>query len=265
MKNTITLILLFFLFSYGLIAQQVPIEKKLYSNLLTYHETSPNPTESSISGNLTELPNWQKPKPFQLSKEEKKAGFEILFDGSNLNKWTGNTTDYVIEKGDMVIYPDNGGEGNIYTKDEYGDFEFRFEFLLTPGANNGLGIRAPLEGDAAYTGIELQILDNTADMYKDLKPYQYHGSAYGILPAKKGYLKPVGEWNYQEVVVKGNKIKVTLNGEVILDGDITDAKENGTHDEHEHPGLQRTTGHIGFLGHGSIVRFRNIRVNDFSK
>ncbi|MCC7526767.1 MAG: DUF1080 domain-containing protein [Chitinophagaceae bacterium] len=204
-------------------------------------------------------------EPFQLSEEEKKEGFKILFDGTNMYNWTGATDSYVLEDGDMVIRPHKGGGGNLFTKDEYSDFNFRFEFMLTPGANNGLGIRAPLEGDAAYQGMELQILDNEADIYKNLHEYQYHGSVYGVIPAKRGFLKPAGEWNYEEVIVKGSKIKVILNGTVILDGDITEARGKGTLDKKDHPGLKRTSGHIGFLGHGSIVRFRNIRIKDLSK
>jgi hypothetical protein len=201
-------------------------------------------------------------KPFTLSKKEKREGFKILFDGTSLDQWTGNKTDYIIENGDIVIYPNRGGKGNLYTKDEFGNFIFRFEFQLTPNANNGLGVRAPLDGDAAYSGMELQILDNEAEMYKALKPYQYHGSVYGVLPAKRGFLKPTGEWNQQEVVMKGTKVKVILNGTVILDGDLAEARKNGTHDGHQHPGLQRDKGHFGFLGHGSVVRFRNIRVKE---
>ncbi len=211
---------------------------------------------------IREIP---RPQPFVLPAEEQKDGFKVLFDGTDMNNWTGNTQDYVVEEGSMVIYPQKADRGNLYTKDEYGDFIFRFEFQLTPGANNGLGIRAPLEGDAAYVGMELQILDNEADIYKDLKPYQYHGSVYGVIPAKRGYLKPVGEWNYEEVVVKGSKVKVILNGTVITDGDIAEASQNGTMDHQEHPGLKRTSGHIGFLGHGSVVKFRNIRVKDLGK
>lgn len=195
-----------------------------------------------------------------LSEEEKKQGFSMLFNGSNMDQWRGNTAGYLLEEGSIVVHPEFGGGGNLYTKDMYADFEYRFEFQLTPGANNGVGIRTPLEGDAAYVGMELQILDNEADIYKNLQPYQYHGSVYGVIPAKRGYLKPTGEWNREEVVVKGSKVKVVLNGEVILDGDIQEAAKNGTMDHKEHPGLSRTTGHIGFLGHGDVVRFRNIRV-----
>ena len=150
-------------------------------------------------------------------------------------------------------------------KKEYQDFAYRFDFQLTPGANNGIGIRAPLEGDAAYVGMEIQVLDNEADIYRNLHVYQYHGSVYGVIPAKRGYLKPVGEWNQEEIVAVGHHIKVTLNGTVILDGDISDAIKNGTLDGKEHPGLQNVKGHLGFLGHGDVVRFRHMRVKDMSE
>jgi HEAT repeat protein len=213
---------------------------------------------------IKELP---RVKPFELSEQEVKEGYKVLFDGTNMHNWTGNTTDYVIENGNLAIRPKpgKGSGGNLFTKEEYSDFIYRFEFKLTPGANNGLGIRAPLTGDAAYEGMELQILDNEAPVYKNLKPYQYHGSIYGVSAAKRGFLKPTGEWNYEEVIVKGSKIKVVLNGEVIVDADIKDARKNGAIDGNPHPGLLRDAGHIGFLGHGSPVEFRNIRIKDLSK
>ena len=138
-------------------------------------------------------------KDYNLTPEEKSEGFVALFNGRNLDNWTGNKESYVVEDGMIVIKPENGSGGNLYTEKEYADFIFRFEFQLTPAANNGLGIRAPLEGDAAYAGMELQILDDTAPVYATLQPYQYHGSVYGVIPAKRGFLKPVGEWNYEEV------------------------------------------------------------------
>ena len=204
-------------------------------------------------------------KDYDLTPEEKAEGFVALFNGRNLDNWTGNKQSYAAEDGMIVIKPENGSGGNLYTEKEYADFIFRFEFLLTPAANNGLGIRAPLEGDAAYVGMELQILDNTADVYANLQPYQYHGSVYGVIPARREYLKPVGEWNYEEVVAMGTRIRITLNGTVIVDGDIAGPRDNGTMDHNEHPGLKNKTGHIGFLGHGSVVKFRNIRIKDLSE
>ena len=198
-----------------------------------------------------------------LTDEEKAEGFVSLFNGSDLDNWIGNKTAYVADNGVIHVLPKAGGSGgNLYTAKEYSNFIFRFEFQLTPGANNGLGIHAPLEGDAAYVGKELQILDNTASIYAKLQPYQFHGSVYGILPAKVGFLKPVGEWNYQEVIVKGDDIKIVLNGEVILDGNLKEATKNGTPDKREHPGLNRYKGHIGFLGHGSELKFRYIRIKE---
>lgn len=190
-------------------------------------------------------------------------GFTSLFNGENLDGWVGNKQMYKVENGNIVVDPDGGGHGgNLYTAEEYDNFNFRFEFQLTPGANNGLGIHAPLEGDAAYAGIELQILDNTAEKWANLEPYQYHGSVYGVVPAERGFLKPVGEWNQQEVIVEGPKIKVILNGTVIVETNVLKASENGTMDHKEHPGLSNEKGHIGFLGHGDIVRFRNIRIKE---
>lgn len=191
------------------------------------------------------------------------AGFESLFNGKNLDAWVGNKLSYTVDEGTILVDPEGGkGGGNLYTEKEYSNFILRFEFQLTPGANNGLGIHAPLEGDAAYVGKELQILDNTAEKYANLQPYQYHGSVYGIIPAKRGFQKPVGEWNMQEVQVQGPDIKVILNGTAIVDGNLDEATKYGTMDKKEHPGLKRNTGHIGFLGHGDVLRFRNIRIKE---
>ena len=208
---------------------------------------------------IKEIP---RPEPFNLSADEEKEGYQILFDGTNLDEWTGNKRDYAVEGGHIVLYPSEGSGGNLYTEEEYDNFIFRFEFMLTPGANNGLGIRTPMEGDAAYQGMELQILDNDAPVYENLEIYQYHGSVYGVIPAKRGFLKPNGEWNYQEVVADGDNIRVILNGTTILEGNIREASVNGTLDKRDHPGLLNKKGHIAFLGHGSKVKFRNIRIKE---
>ncbi|WP_373399318.1 DUF1080 domain-containing protein [Algoriphagus halophilus] len=189
-------------------------------------------------------------------------GFTRLFNGKDLEGWVGNKESYRAENGMIIIDPQGGGGGNLYTEKEFGNFILHFEFQLTPGANNGLGIHAPLEGDAAYVGKEIQILDNRAKKYAELETYQYHGSVYGVIPARRGYLKPVGEWNQEEVIVQHPKIKIILNGEVILEGDYLEASKNGTLDGKDHPGLQRSSGHIGFLGHGDVVHFRNIRIKE---
>ena len=206
---------------------------------------------------LRELPSSD---PISLNAQEAKEGFSLLFDGTHINEWTGNTVGYVIKEGALVVNPENGSGGDLFTKNEYSDFVYRFDFQLTPGANNGIGIHAPLQGDAAYLGMEVQVLDSEDPQYANLQPYQYHGSVYGVMPAKRGFLRPIGEWNNEEIMVKGTKIKVTLNGTVILEGDYMAASKNGTIDHNEHPGLLNKTGHIGFLGHGDILRFKNMRI-----
>jgi hypothetical protein len=110
--------------------------------------------------------------------------------------------------------------------------------------------------------MELQILDNSADQYRDLRAYQFHGSIYGVVPAKRGFQRPVGEWNHQEVIARGRRIIVILNGETIVDADLDEASASGTMDGREHPGLGRTRGHIGFLGHGSRVEFRSLWIKE---
>ena len=195
----------------------------------------------------------------ELSEKEKSEGFVSLFNGDDLTGWTGSTKGYLVKDGKIILDPKLGG-GNLYTIDQYGDFVLRFEFRLTPGANNGLAIRSPLSGDPAYVGMEIQILDNTAAKYSNLRPYQYHGSIYGVVPAKRGYLKPIGDWNSEELIARGPRISVKLNGTTIIDADIEEASKPKTMDGRDHPGLQRQAGHLGFCGHGDHVEFRNIRI-----
>lgn len=197
----------------------------------------------------------------ELPQKEIDEGFKLLFNGYNLDGWIGNTKAHVPEGGILKYDPKLGG-GHLLTEKQYDNFIFRFEFKLTPGANNGLGIRTPAQGDPAYVGMELQILDNTAPKYANLKPYQYHGSIYGIVPAELGRLRPVGEWNEQEVIVNGRDVKIILNGETIVDANLDEATKNGTMDGKKHPGLKRKTGHIAFCSHGSLVFFRNIRIKE---
>ncbi|GHT65104.1 hypothetical protein AGMMS50239_24110 [Bacteroidia bacterium] len=204
----------------------------------------------------------ERPKPFELSAQEKKEGFQMLFDGTNMHEWTGNLADYLLEEGTISVHPGQSYGGNLYTKKEYADFAFRFEFQLTPSANNGVGIRSSMKGDDAYNAMEIQILDCEHPVYKDIEPYQHHGSVYGVIAAEHGAMKPVGEWNEEEIYAKGDHIRVTLNGKVILDGNIREAAKNGTIDHKEHPGLFNKTGHIGFLGHGNELKFRNIRIKE---
>ncbi len=194
-----------------------------------------------------------------LAEESEETGFQSVFNGQDLTGWTGATDGYAVEDGKLISLKDRGG--NLYIDRQYSDFVFRFEFRLEPGGNNGVGIRADLGKDAAYYGMEIQIIDDTAPEYADLQPYQFHGSIYGVVPAERGHLRPVGEWNEQEIRAEGSRITVTLNGHVIVDADVEEVAPKGkTVDGQEHPGLVNQSGYIGFLGHGDRVEFRNLRI-----
>ncbi|OHE82534.1 MAG: hypothetical protein A2107_10335 [Verrucomicrobia bacterium GWF2_62_7] len=192
-------------------------------------------------------------------------GFVPLFNGKNLDGWQGATEVYAVEDGKLVCRKHGPGEKestdkNLFTTKEYADFVLRFEFKLEPGANNGVAVRSPLKGRISEVGMEIQILDDYAEQYKNLQPHQYHGSIYLLAPAKRGHLKPVGEWNSEEIRFQGRRAKVTLNGVVIVDADLDNLEYKKYLDKNT--GQMRAKGYIGFLGHGSRVEFRNIRIKE---
>ena len=203
---------------------------------------------------------------FFEKKVQAEDGFVSLFDGKTLKGWTlvGQHGDgYGVTNG--VIYCARGGGGNLFTDKEYADFIFRFEFKLEDGSNNGIGIRAPLAGDAAYLGMEIQILDEgagEAGKWGKLRPEQFHGSIYDVVAAKKGALKPPGEWNTEEITAQGRHIKVVVNGQTILE---TNLNQVARLDKIlKHPGLFRERGHIGLLGHNDYLEFRNLRIKELA-
>ncbi len=197
-----------------------------------------------------------------LTADHHEKDFTPIFDGKSLNGWKliGKTGDgYLVEDGKIVCPPKGGG--NLFHEKEYSDFVLRFEFKLEDGSNNGLAIRSPMQKSSlAYDGMELQIIDNTSERYRDIKPWQKHGSLYHVFPAKTSYLKPTGEWNQQEVSVKGRQVKVVLNGHTILDVNLDGVKDPEI--IAKHPGLKRRSGHVGFLGHDEPIEFRNIRIKE---
>lgn len=197
-----------------------------------------------------------------LTADHHEKDFTPIFDGKSLNGWKliGKTGDgYLVEDGKIVCPPKGGG--NLFHEKEYSDFVLRFEFKLEDGSNNGLAIRSPMQKSSlAYDGMELQIIDNTSERYRDIKPWQKHGSLYHVFPAKTGYLKPTGEWNQEEVSVKGRQVKVVLNGHTILDVNLDGVKDPEI--IAKHPGLKRRSGHVGFLGHDEPIEFRNIRIKE---
>ncbi|MHC4996731.1 MAG: 3-keto-disaccharide hydrolase [Planctomycetota bacterium] len=186
-----------------------------------------------------------------------KEGFETVFNGKDFTGWVGATEGYEVLKGGVLACKKGSG-GNIFLKDEYAGFHMRFMFKLPPGANNGLAVWSPIKGNPAYDGLELQILDDGHEKYKNLKDWQVHGSVYGVVPAARGYLRPTGEWNFEEVIAKDGKVKVVVNGTTIVDTDLT--KIEKTLHGKEVKGMTHHKGHIGFAGHNDAVQFKNIQI-----
>ena len=192
-------------------------------------------------------------KPSCCGEEE----FEPIFNGVNFNGWKGPVQNYEIINQSIQCIQGKGG--TIYTEEEYDDFVVKFDFKLPPAGNNGLAIRYPGKGNAAYDGMcEIQVLDSEHKRYVKLDPRQYHGSAYGLTAARRGFLRQTGDWNNQEVTVVGSRIIVLLNGNLILDSDLS---QIGSYMAgKKHPGLTRSRGHFGFAGHNDPVSFRNIKI-----
>ncbi len=223
-------------------------------------------------------------------------GFVSLFNGKDLTGWEGATMMYGVsekEPGVLQCFPDRklpeGVRGDLWTARSFTNFVLRFEFVMPENGNNGLGIRMEPGKDAAYYGMcELQLLDDGGSAYYDsekkadkLKPYQYTGSIYGVVPSLRdnvdkqiwgkeknftgggSYVRRPGFWNFEEVKVIGSEIEVYLNGYLVTKGDVSKFKGDGdTPDGKKHPGLHNASGPIGWLGHGCNVKWRNIRVKD---
>ena len=253
--------------------------KSVMADVVNYYQGTGNADDGyAISDIKKILENVTPVEKFQLSEEEKKLGFEVLFDGTDLSKWVGDKVGYQVVNGCIDVTASYGAAKNLYTEKEYTDFVFRFEFcFLKEGVNNGVGIRTPMGVDAAYHGMcEVQVLDHDAPIYANLRPYQVHGSVYGIVPAKRIVHKPLGEWSTMEIRVVGDNVKVTVNGEVINEANVRKATKGHnvapdgsdsnpyTVDGRNHPGLFNKKGHVGFLGHGAGLKYRNVRILDLS-
>ncbi len=190
------------------------------------------------------------------------TGFERMLE-RDLTGWTGAVDGYEVVDGELRAK--SGAVGTMITEDEFDNFVVRMEFKLPPGGNNGLAIRTPdADVNPAYEGMEIQVLDDAPTHYPDLKPHQAHGSVYGLAPAHRGYLRPVGEWNYQETIVDGDHIEVRLNGFKITDANLAEVLK-APMDGEEHPGASRTSGYLGFSGHNDPVAFREIRIKRLPK
>jgi hypothetical protein len=195
----------------------------------------------------------------RILSEKGGQGYTQIWNGKNFDGWAGDVADHEVKDGNIIIK--QGKSGTLYWNKELSNFSARLEFNTPPGGNNGLAIRHPGEGNPSQVAMcELQVLDDNAEKYAKLDPRQYHGGAYGMAAAHRGYTRPAGEWNFQEVTVKGSTIRVELNGVIILDTDISKLDPAAFMDGKEHPGRNRKSGYFGFAGHSDPVKFRNISV-----
>ncbi len=191
-----------------------------------------------------------------MLRERSGDGLKPIFDGKSFKGWQGAIDNYEIKDG--AIFCKAGKGGQLLTKKTYDDFILQFEFKLPPGGNNGIAIRSPGKGDPAWDAFEVQVIDDTHPKYSKLKPWQFHGSIYGLVPAHPGYLRPVGEWNFQEIICNGSHIQVILNGTKIVDADVKKVDTGGL--KRVPKGIERTSGHVGLAGHKDPVGFRNLRI-----
>ncbi|MFH1923400.1 MAG: family 16 glycoside hydrolase [Planctomycetota bacterium] len=235
--------------------------------LYTYGFTIEKGGTTSIRARLEPLPEAATSKA-----EQPEPGFVSLFDGKTLNGWQGSTEHYFVEEGKLVsdlgdqMDPDQD-EGNLFSIQEYGDFVLRLEFRLEPGANSGVLIRSPQQGRLAYTGMEIQILDDSHPPFAALehtRPWALTGAVFGVVAPKLGHLKPAGQWNSMEILCQGPEVKITLNGVRVVDAALDEIASRTTPDGQDHPGLLRKSGYIGFYGYlgRGRVEYRNIRIND---
>ena len=193
-----------------------------------------------------------------------KAGFKSVFNGKDFSGWAGPVENYEIVDGAIVCKKGKGG--TPYYDQDLTDFAVRLDFKLPSGGNNGLALRYPGTGNTAYVGMcELQVLDDNYDKVKGkIDPRQVHGSAYGMVGAQRGFQRPIGEWNFQEVTVVGSTIKVELNGFIILDADLSKVDMATVMAKSPHPGKDRKNGFFGFAGHNDPAQFRNIEIKDLA-
>jgi len=180
-----------------------------------------------------------------------------LFNGKDLTGWKaidGPMASWKVEDG--LLYCSGGGGGWLSTNDEFKNFEVELEFRVPPGGNSGVFLRAPHEGNPAFAGMEIQILDDVSPEYAKLQPFQYCGSLYGIAAPATRVSKKAGEWQKMHITCNGRNVKVSLNGTPIVSADL-DAHKS---EEAAHPGIKRASGHIGLQNHGTRLDFKDIRV-----
>jgi len=182
--------------------------------------------------------------------------WKALFNGKDLSGWqpvAGAEGHWKVADG--LLYCEGGG-GWLSTTEQYGDFELELQFRVPPEGNSGVFLRAPHEGNPAYQGMEIQVLDDHAAKYANLRPSQYTGSVYDVSPATKRVTKPAGQWQTMSIRCDGRQVRVKVNGTTVVDTNLDDHADKLK----THPGLKRKQGYLGLQGHGSRLDYRNLRL-----
>jgi hypothetical protein len=194
-----------------------------------------------------------------LFADAQAAEWKALFNGKDLSGWQavdGPMSSWKVEDG--LLYCSGGGGGWLSSDKEFANFEIELEFRVPAGGNSGVFVRAPHEGNPAFAGMEVQVLDDDAPEYAKLQPFQYCGSLYSIVAPKTRATKPTGQWQKMHIACRGPNVKVVLNDTPIIDANL----DQLTGKEAEHPGIKRSKGYIGLQNHGTRLDFRNIRVRE---
>ena len=230
---------------------------------------SSSETEDSINGDENAADNI-----YTLSEDEKSEGWEMLFDGKNLEKWKSVRADtfpshaWVIEDGALVL---NDRGGDIITREKYGDFELTWEFNLTHEANSGIKyfvdtLINEATGEVSFNGPEYQIIDdsNHEAIKDDPDGLSSTASLYLLYEPQNKILHPAGEWNTARIVAKGNQVEHWLNGVQVVSydrGSVDYEEKRAATKFKGYPDYgQVKEGHILLTDHQDRVFFRNIRI-----
>jgi hypothetical protein len=182
-----------------------------------------------------------------------------LFNGKDLSGWRAikcPISSWTVHDG--MLSCSGGANGWLATETQHANFELELEFRVPSAGNSGIFLRTPEQGNPAYDGLEIQVLDDESPKYTELKPFQYCGSLYDLMAPSAKVAKKANQWQTVKIVCDHRIIQVTLNDRKVVDANLDDLRAH----ESTHPGLKRSTGFIGLQNHGEAVDFKNIRIRE---
>lgn len=202
----------------------------------------------------------------ELTPAERAAGWKLLFDGKTTAGWRGWKMDSMPSGWKVVdgALTRVSAAADIITKEKFRDFELSLDWNIEPGGNSGIFYRASEDDDAIYwTAPEMQVLDD-AKHPDGQSRLTSAGADYGLYPSPAGVVKPAGQWNHVQLVVKGNHVEHWLNGVKVVEYELGspdwEAKVKASKfAPHRLYGRNRE-GYIGLQEHDFRVAFRNIKV-----